>query len=903
MRTTATREPQHDWLSSRLRRPAVLSSTVPAAVATLAAALAAGSPPAPAAPAQVTIAEDHKPLVRIYAVAPQSRLKLAAADLRHFLSRMVGGQFVLETIERLPVEPGPGIYLGTAEGFGGMGIPGDLAGEEFVLRTCQGSRVLLAGGDDAGSSHAVYALLEKLRCRWFFPGKVWEVVPKSATVRVSLDERQKPDYRIQRRFFIGHGAHSPGIAADFAAWNRRNRMGNPLGIVTRHSWPFDPRKEMAAHPEWYAMVKGKRPTVADVAGGKPCYSNPEVIAAGIARAMKHFETHPAARMISVSAPDGGGFCECPLCLKRARVTQTHRGRVGFLFGKTPDGQTVSVASETIFHYANEVARAVAKRYPGRYVGILAYSAYSHPPSFDLGPNVYVELTAGFRSTPLTYAEQIEAFGRRARNVGAYEYYDVEQWSWELPGKARAADLDYLAASIAYYHRNHITSLLAEISNNWGPHGVGYYIASKLLWNAAANARAIEEDFCQKAFGPAAEPMRRFYRRWEGGMDLDETSLAMAYRDLREAAERTAVAPRCRARVDGVRMYAHFLKHYVKPPATVNQAPRATQALREGCGRQEALRKVQYLGDFTRRLMDTHMVHTYPFNGFLNRFGRFGGMADLKFADWQKPGPIPTGEEVDRLFAQDLRGMDLSKVRDVPVVLYSRDLVPVGSSPAATAPSGPQALRAGFFRKGMLYVPARRGDAVEMSFATGKGEVGYDLSYLSRTTFQKRWEGFEAKSVQAGKTVRGKLQFTAADDGFYRIHWQNGTPRSLNRPAVMIGGASQFVCNRADLYFYVPKGTRRFVLKTSTRADPEVTVRDGRGRAVFERRGGTTRGRGGRRTRLQEVIDVPAGADGAVWSVSGPDDDISYAPVELIGVPNYLSFRPEQLLVPAEALRR
>lgn len=881
----------------------MLSSTVPVAAATLATALAAGPPFAPAATAQVTIAEDHRPLVRIYAVAPQSQLKLAAADLRQFLSRIVGEEFTLETVERLPADPGPGIYLGTVEAFRGMAIPGDLAGEEFVLRTRQGSRVLLVGGDDAGSSHAVYALLEKLGCRWFFPGKVWEVVPKSATARVSFDDRQKPDYRIQRRLGMGHGVHSPGIAADFAAWNRRNRMGNPLGIVISHSWPFDPRKEMAAHPEWYAMVKGKRPAVADPVNGKPCYSNPEVIAAGIARAMKYFQGHPQARMITVSAPDGGGFCECPLCLKQARVTQTYRDRVGFLFGKTPDGQTVSVASETIFHYANEVARAVARRYPGRYVGILAYSAYSHPPSFDLEPNVYVELTAGYRSTPLTYSEQIAEFGRRARNLGAYEYYDVEQWSWDLPGKARAADLDYLAASIAYYHRNHITSLLAEISNNWGPNGVGYYVASKLLWNAAANARAIEEDFYQKAFGPAAEPMRRFYRRWESGMDLDETSLAMAYRDLQEAARRTSGTPGYKARVDAVRMYGHFLKHYVKPPVTVNQAPQATEAVRKKYGPQEAIRRIQYLGDFTRRLMDTHMVHTYPFNGFLSRFARFGGMTDLRFADWQKPGAIPTSEEMDRLFSEDLRGMDLSQVKDVPAVLYSRNLVPLRSSQAATAPSGPGAIQAGFFRKATLFVLAKQGEAVEMSFAKDKGEVGYTLSFVSRETFQQRWEGFAARPIRAGKTVQGTLQFTAAEDGFYQVRWQNGTPRSLNRPAVMIGKASQFLCNRADLYFHVPKGTRTFVFKTSTRAHPQVAIRDGLGKVVFERRGGTTRGRGGERTHLQEVIDVPRGADGAVWSVSGPDDDIAYATVELIGVPNYLSFRPEQLLVPEETLGR
>lgn len=606
----------------------------------------AGSPP------EVAIAEQGRPLLTIYAVSTGPETKLAVADLQQFLGRMAAGPFKLEAVERLPARTGPGVYVGTSAALVEMATPTDLGEEEFILRTRDGSQIVLAGGGDTGTSHAVYTLLGQLGCLWFFPGKVWEVVPSRPTVRLALDDRQKPDYDIQRRFSIGHGMHSPAIITDYAAWTRRNRMGNPLGAVTNHSWPFDPARHATDHPEWYALVNGTRPGVAKPGSGKPCCSHPGVIIAGINRAEQYFQSSPSAKMLTVSAPDGVGFCECPGCQKLAGVTQTFRDERGFLFGKKADGSVVSVASEAIFRYANEVARAVARKFPGKYVGILAYSGYSHPPSFDLEPNVYVELTSGFRSTPLSPAEQLATFARRAKNLGTYEYYDVEQWSWELPGKARAADLDYLATTIADHHRQHIGSLLAEVSNNWAPNGLGYYLAARLLWRTSDDARSIENDFYQQAFGPAAEPVRRFYHRWKKDQSLDHALLAQACADLKEAADRSAARPECRARVDCLRMYAHFLIHYVHPPENEKRVPHAVAVVEKKYGRAGAVKRIQYLGDYTRRLMDTHMVHSYAFNRYLTNFGQ--AYPELKCADWKRPGTPPTFAEIDRMFAEDLR---------------------------------------------------------------------------------------------------------------------------------------------------------------------------------------------------------------------------------------------------------
>jgi len=860
-------------------------------------------PPAPAgqkAAAQAAPGAPSKPArkpapAKAAAKSPPPPLRAAGEDLQQFLGRIVGGEFAIEFVEKFPARPGPGIYVGRAGDFGWGDPPGDLEAEEFLLRTTRDSQVLLIGGDDAGASHAVYAFLEGLGCRWFFPGKVWEVVPAATSLSVSLADRQKPDFSGQRKLWYGHGMHSPAIAADYAVWARRNRMGCPLGVWTSHSWPFEAAREAQAHPEWYALVKGKRITDKPV-DGKPCYCNPEVIEKGVERAMKYFEQNPHARMISVSAPDGLGFCECPLCIEQARAVETWPDKLGFLWGRQADGKTVSVPSETIFNYANKVARAVAEKFPGKYVGILAYSAYSHPPSFPLEPNVYVEFTSGFRNTPLTYAEQIEAFGRVAQRLGVYEYYDVEQWSWDLPGAARASDLGYIAASIGYYRRNHITSMQTEASNNWAPNGIGYYLTARLLWKADADAAAVEEDFYRRAFGPAAEPVKRFYRMWASGLEPDDTALAMAYRALKDAADRTAGDPACRARVDCLRMYAHFLKHYVKPPATPEQAPKDADALAKKWGRQEALRRVQYLGDFTRRLMDTHMVHAWPFNGYLGGFDR--AWPELKKDGWQTPGPIPTADEVQSLFAADIGTLDLAGVKDVPLPAFSRNLVPLRSvRPAAAATDAP-AVRAGRFLKGTLYVPAGKGRPIEMAFAADKAEVEYSVWFVPQTAFERRWEDFAAKKVAAGKTEQGVLRVSADEpSGYYRICWDNGTPKSVNQPSAMIGQAKQFTCTSAVLYFYVPKGAERFIIKARARGGPVLKVCDGKGNEVLSLKRGAAPGPD---ALAQCVVDVPPGSDDAVWSVSGPDDAIGWGGITLVGVPNWLSFQPDQVLVPGEA---
>lgn len=834
----------------------------------------------------------------------RARAMLAADDLRRCLRKMAGAEFDVKTVERFPSKPGPGVFIGTAADFGWAQVPKGMAEEECLLRTTRSRQVLIVGGGKAGMRHGVYAFLEKLGCRWFFPGETWEVVPRRAEVAVALDERQRPSFSVQRKFSMGFGMHSKRIQEDVEDWQRRNRMGGPGRAETSEGWPdISPDKDFAAHPEWFGMVNGQR------VPKKPCYSNPEVIARGISKALRTFEKNPAATMVSVNPPDGLGFCECPLCLKAAGIKEIERGPLGVPFGRQADGTLVAVPSETCFRYANLVAEAVAKQFPGKMVGTLAYSAHSHPPSFDLLPNVYVEITGGYRRTPLTMEEQLAAFAKRAKNLGLYEYYDVEQWSWDKPATARAARLDYLASTIPYYYSRNVRAIHGEMSNNWAPNGLGYYLIARMLWNVHTDARAAEKEFYGKAFGAAAEPMKRLYRRWEIGCPFDSQDvMALSYRDLAEALRLTAGDSECRARVEQMCLYLHFLKMHLQPgPADQVRKQLAAQGI-EG---EAAAKRVGELAEFTRSLMDTHLLHSYAFLQMLEPAGKALG-CDTK--EWRQPGPIPTAAETRRLFEADLKGLDVAGARDISTRLFDdHDLVSLKAARPRLVPVAAGPIDCGETRGGILYLAAGKGEKVTVRFAGRQSDrqVAYTVAWVPPAVARRGWEELASQEVKKGTTgtAAPDLSFQAGEAGLYRLSFSSGggyesTGRlvEINCPAAIRGGTASgrlSPVSSATYYFFVPRGTRRFLLMASARGGPALVVKDARGNKALE----TTRDPKDQEGRTRSfIIEVPTGSDGAVWSVKGPDDPLSWGSISLAGVPNWLSFRPDQLLVPRDALQ-
>jgi hypothetical protein len=302
------------------------------------------------------------------------------------------------------------------------------------------------------------------------------------------------------------------------------------------------------------------------------------------------------------------------------------------------------------------------------VGCYAYSAYSHPPSFKLHPNVYLQTTTAYRRTPLSLEQQLEVFGKRTRQMGIREYYSVYQWDWDFPD-AEKVQPSQLQRELRLFHRHGVTAINAEASNNWAPRGLGYWIAGRLMWDVDADVKSLTRDFLNQAFGPAAAAMQQYYARFYGS-DLDVLAgdgalpakvrlvekdkiqievLKAAFDDLDRAAKLAGPRGKYRDRVDQMRMYLHYL------------VLRYRLELADQAGSRAAiLLAIEAETRFAGRLADTHLIHSRAIIGkaFPRRFRKYAELLrnapdDEKWAKpWRVLGEPPSSKELERLWAED-----------------------------------------------------------------------------------------------------------------------------------------------------------------------------------------------------------------------------------------------------------
>jgi hypothetical protein len=612
-------------------------------------------------------------------------VKQPVEELRQYLASISGAEVKVEQAR----EGTDGIHVGLASDFPWRTFDGvdQLGGEGFLVQS-DGRNLFLIAREPAGVRHAVATLLHSLGCRWYFPGKAWEVVPQRKTISGSWDERQLPSFGLQRKVWYGFGG-SAVCARDLAEWERHNRMGGPIPITIGHTWHgLDPKADFQKHPDWFALVGGQRKA------SKPCYSHPDVVRRAIESSLAQ-----AARgtpMISMTPPDGLGYCECERCMAVCQGGKSYQEH-GTTFARRPDGVLINVTSENLFRFVNQVATAVAAQYPKTLIGCYAYSAYSHPPSFSLHPNIFLQTTTAFRRTPLTLNEQLDAFHKIGVQSGIRGYFSVYQWDWDYPAITGGdLSLPRLVNDLRFYQKSNVQSVNGESSCNWGPRGLGYYVASRLMWNVREDPKALIADFYDNAFGPAALPMERYYVRWWGPYaavrtkptaarstaskpvgdelaaeqaapeEFNRETLTAAYRDLDEAAGLVKDRREYRNRVDQLRLYAHYLSLRVR----LEEAARAKD-------KERVIAAVRDETVFGARLRDTGLIHSRPLvdKEFYRRFLAYKDFL-VDTPEWpqsqadavrkaaghgyrQQRSDIPDRAELERLWAEDKKALGMN----------------------------------------------------------------------------------------------------------------------------------------------------------------------------------------------------------------------------------------------------
>lgn len=807
--------------------------------------------------AEILLAEGGKAQLAVV-ISPKASpsTRVVAEELARYLGLISGAAFGVET-----GDGSQGIVVGTLEEFPDAELekPLELLGpadgkEAFAIRT-QPDRLRLIGRTSLGASHAVYTFLESLGCRWFFEAPEWEVLPSLQTLRVNVNCDQRPVI-LARRIWYGGGLfeHEPQSRPmlDYAAWARRNRMAQSFTIQCGHVWQTiiaENHETFQQHPEYRALVDGKR------GGEQLCVSNPQLRALVVQWSLDFLKKHPAADMVSGEPSDGGGQCQCEACKKLGTI------------------------SDRVFLLANEVAKAVAKEHPGKMVGVLAYNEHSEPPSFALEPNVYVQLTAGFTRGRYTFDELLELWPQKCREMGFYDYLSVWPWDFDqLPG-GRGGDTAYLRRQIPRYVAAGATSLDCESSSNWGLHGRGYYIANKLMWDPKADVDALLQDFYEKAFGPAAAPMRQYYERFDGGNKplMSRHLLGLGYRDVQKATELAADRADVQTRLD-------HIKHYLRSVHLRWQIDRA----KESSQKKELTLAALTHGYRTRYTYMNHWVA-------MRESWAAEAAKEFQEPSWA-PGPnhkqpwavdAPyTREEIDAAF-QD--GLAYYQPDPIEQEQFSSDLVPVDFEMASASAESKQA-----YQYGLTYaLYSVSGEPLEMVLVPGTIAHYRDMA-------PSKWQitDQEGKEITGGQlALDGKpqsIQVVVPAAGLYYLHyedWMAGWQIQVasGKHATIVLQPTWKVEHAGwmqAMYFYVPRGTKE--LRYYWSGSPHrVHGPDGAMLAEVNTRGEFVR------------IPVPEGADGKPWHFS----QLMLGRLWFFNAPNYLAASPQALLVPRQLAER
>jgi hypothetical protein len=787
------------------------------------------------------LVENGRALQPVTVAAGASRqTQAAAATLAEYLKRITGADFETQTGVGKS-----GIAVSTANDFPALNLQkefdtGDPARrEEYVLRSTP-TGVLLIGATDLAVEDAVWDFLYRPGYRQFFPSAHWEIVPHRPFLTVALNEKQKPDY-YARRIWAAYGSW-PENNVKIKAWNAKNRAVSGVALNTGHAYGgiiLRNKAEFDAHPEYLGPVNGARKspqTRREIELVQFDISNPRLRQLAVSDALRQFEKDPRLDSISMDPNDGSRWSH------------------------TSAEEKLGSISDRVTLLANEVADAVRKKYPGKYVGLYAYNLHSPPPSIRVHPGVVVS------------------------------------WDKDLPYRARAAKPEYIVKTIPHFYEKGARFLSAEASDNWGPNGLGYYLAARLIWdvNEAKNAPVLIEDFFDKSFGPAKEPMREYYNMLNGlnGVEVPPLSadyIGRLYRAL-DAAYRKTEDTGTRGRLDDLALYTRYLELY------------QTYGAARGKERQAAF---ENLIRFAWHIRDTQMI------GSLAIYRTAIADKSVKVppaADWEIPAADKAGQplnpwkqdavltpnEIQELVRQ---GVENNKLRDFEMRDFPGALVP--ATPAQTGKA-----------------PSLRGLQDFYIWADGPGELKFTLTaglaYTNRGP--TKVQSFEGATVakdgtgevrEAGDTAATsiplasfeipadklphEITFAAPRAGLYRM-WVDDEAMGVR----VDWPAGQRVVVKSTLgdtpgfgwrwtrYFYVPKSTTTL----GGFASGAGLIRDPGRKVVYEFD----------KENNYFSVPVPPESRGKIWSVTSADGSVG-----LMTVPPYLARSAEELLLPEEVV--
>ncbi|MFT3828375.1 MAG: DUF4838 domain-containing protein [Opitutaceae bacterium] len=447
-----------------------------------------------------------KALLPVYVAADATAdEKLAAGELTRVLGAMSG---LTWTVQPEPASGAAGFYIGRTRRAAAL-LPelraaqdllapaaSEIGPDGFRIRTLRGS-VFLQGATPEATPYAVAWLLQReAGVRWYAPGALGEMIPmRDGWTLRDLALAREPAY-VSREI---HGLR--GEAG--REWERRNGLRRRLEYSHNLTNLFTP-EVFDAHPDWFGEFGGvrRRPQGRGDYHWQPDLARPDVAEFAAERAAEALAREPGRASFALGVNDTVRFDQG--AGTRALVEPLRH------FREKPD------YSALVFGFMNRAAESLGRK-PGmedRYLGCLAYFWCENPPAFRVAAQVVPYVTtdrtqfydARYRAEDFALMSRWGRSGVRA--FGLWEY--AEGNAFLIPRVPHAA----LAEAVREGWWRGARGYMGECGPHAGFDAFKIWMLAQLLWDPSRSDAELAEDFFAGWYGPAAEPMRRFFARCE-----------------------------------------------------------------------------------------------------------------------------------------------------------------------------------------------------------------------------------------------------------------------------------------------------------------------------------------------------------------------------------------------------
>jgi hypothetical protein len=425
----------------------------------------------------------------------------AAEEFIRLYKEFTGKELALE---RTDSQGGNVILIGAeAATAAGLQANTEKMGEEGFNIEIAMDKIAIYGGQPRGTLYGVYEFFETYcGVRYLTHDHIfYPVEGKNPDLKIKGHSyRYNPPFAFRWSYY-GETNRNP----EFAAQLHTNTVSGPekLGGITGYklvghnvSYLVPPATYGEEHPEYYALVNGRRELNMHGGGPQLCMTNPDVLEIVVQATLDAIEKHPEIKNFNIAQMDNGSYCTCESCAAIDAREETHAGAT--------------------LTFVNAVAERIEKTHPDVLIGTYAYEYTRKPPkTIRARNNVMIQLCSieccEFHaiddptcSLNQEFCKDMDDWNKKAKNIFIW-HYNTNFKAYLLP----MPNIRSIGKSVEYFANNNGRGVFMQAAGNGFSTELSdlrNYVMSRCLWKPGRDSWQEALEFCRKHYAESAQPI-------------------------------------------------------------------------------------------------------------------------------------------------------------------------------------------------------------------------------------------------------------------------------------------------------------------------------------------------------------------------------------------------------------